>query len=402
MLELEQAQARLLELVHPLPVESVRLAAAPTRVLAEPIVASIDLPPFDNSAMDGYAVRSEDVATATATHPVPLRLIGRVAAGEMFSRPVGPGECVRIFTGSSLPSGTDAVIMQEDVRVETNAPDFPLMLDVVKPWENIRFKGEDVKSGRVLLPPGERLTIAHAGLLAAVGRDQVQVSRQPTLGLIATGNELREPGQPLPTGTIYESNRIALSQLASRAGAVPRIYPLVRDNPADIKAALSLAFRECDAVATSGGASVGELDFIREAFEAMGGELRFWRVAIKPGKPFLLGTCQNKLLFGLPGNPVSAFVTFLLLACPALLKMQSANDCRLPTRTGILAERLENQGDRRHFVRVHLDGDGRVRSAGLQASHLLQSLARANGVVNVPPATQLEADTPVPVLTWWE
>jgi molybdopterin molybdotransferase len=220
------------------------------------------------------------------------------------------------------------------------------------------------------------------------------------VGLLATGSELQEPGQPLAPGRIYESNRLALAALLRHVGAVPRIFPLVADELAATSRALEEACSQCDAVVTTGGVSVGEMDFIKRAFGQVGGELEFWKVAIKPGRPFAFGRCRGKLLFGLPGNPVSALVTFLLLVRPALLRWQGAANLSLPALPGVLAEPLANDGGRRHFMRVKVDSVGRVYSAGIQASHVLSSVAVANGLVDVPPNTTLGAGTAVSVLRW--
>jgi molybdopterin molybdotransferase len=220
------------------------------------------------------------------------------------------------------------------------------------------------------------------------------------VGLLATGSELREPGQALGPGQTYESNRVGISALVSRAGARPILFPLVADALADTRRALEEAFRECDIVVTSGGVSVGEMDFVKRAFEESGGDLQFWKVAIKPGRPFVFGRFLEKFLFGLPGNPVSAHVTFLLLVRPALLRWQGATDVSLPSHPGVLAEALVNPGGRRHFMRVKVDRAGKVHSAGAQASHLLTSLAAANGLVDVPSQTTLSQGATVPVLSW--
>lgn len=399
-MELEQAHERILSLIQPLPPESVPLSGAAGRILAETVRADHDLPPFDNSAMDGYAVRAADLAGATAERPVPLRLIGQGAAGQVFAGEVAGGQCVRVFTGSPLPRGADAVIMQEGTRVVPAEPDHPRMLESVKPWENVRFRGEDVKAGSLLLQAGERLTPGQIGLLAATGRSLVLAGRRPVVGLVATGSELREPGGALGPGQIYESNRMTLAALADRAGARPHLYPLVADDLAAIRTTLESAFRECDVVVTSGGVSVGELDLVKASFQQMGGELDFWRVAVKPGRPFAFGIWESKLLFGLPGNPVSAFVTFVLLVAPALLRFQGANRTSPPQRTGSLAEPLANPGDRRHFVRVQLNEAGQIQPSGTQASHLLVSLAAADGLVDVPPRTVLPVGTTMPVVSW--
>jgi molybdopterin molybdotransferase len=257
-----------------------------------------------------------------------------------------------------------------------------------------------VKRGATLAEAGEVLTAGRISLLAAAGLLAVIVGRQPTVGLLASGSELSTAGQPLQPGRIYESNRAALAALVRRAGAIPQVLPLVGDTLRETCAALAGAFDRCDVVVTSGGVSVGEMDFIKAAFEELGGELQFWRVAIRPGRPFVFGRCREKLLFGLPGNPVSAFVTCLLLVRPALLRWQGATDVSLPAHPGILAEPLANDGERRHFLRVSIDGAGKVRSAGLQSSHILSSLAAANGLVDAPPHAALQAGTVVQVLRW--
>lgn len=395
MLELEEARQRLLDAIQPLPAEKSRLSDVAGRVLAEAVASPIDLPPFDNSAMDGYAVRSADVASASTESPANLKLVGNVPAGAIFTGTVQPGTCVRLFTGSPLPDGADAVVMQEDTRVEAGQPGAVLILDRAKPWENVRFRGEDAKTGAVLARAGEVVTPGRIGLMAAAGISSVNVHRRPIVGLLATGSELVECGQPLPPGKIYESNRAALEPLLIRSGAVPRVFPLVPDTLDATCAALKQALDECDTVVTSGGVSVGELDFVKAAFEKLGGKMDFWKVAIKPGKPFVFGRRGEKLLFGLPGNPVSAMVTFLLLVRPALKRWQGATDVLPPVAHGILAEAFTNHGDRRHFMRVRMDENGTVRSTGGQASHLLSSLALANALAEVPPNTTLAAGTPV-------
>ncbi|MBI3851960.1 MAG: molybdopterin molybdotransferase MoeA [Verrucomicrobia bacterium] len=400
MLELENALTRILSALPAPEPEKIPLAQAHGRVLAEQILSPLDLPVFDNSAMDGYAVRASDVAAAHSDCPVRLRLCGRVAAGTVFDGEVQPGMCVRLFTGSRLPLGTDAVMMQEDTRTEANDPEGVLFLDQVKPWENVRLRGEDVQRGAMLGQPGDCLTAGRVSLLAAVGLTQVKVGRRPDVGLLASGSELREARQTLSPGQIYESNRVGLATLLSRAGGISKMFPLVPDTLTATRSALEMAFNQCDAVVTSGGVSVGEMDFIKRAFEQMGGELQFWKVAIRPGRPFVFGRCQEKLLFGLPGNPVSAFVTFLLLVRPALLRWQGARDVNLPAHPGVLAETLTNRGERRHFMRVVVDDAGNIRSAGTQASHCLGSLAAANGLVDVPPSTTLAPGTTVSVMRW--
>ena len=395
MLTYEEALACVLAALPPVRSEQVPVAQAAGRFLAEAVVSPLDLPTFDNSAMDGYAVRAADVASASAEKPVPLRLIGQVGAGQVFDGGVGVQTCVRLFTGTPLPAGADAVVMQEDTRAEG---DTVLVLDRARPWENVRLRGEDLKTGAILATPGTRLGAGHLGLFAATGAARLRVAGRPRVAIVATGSELRSPGKPLAPGQIYESNRTMLAALLTACGAEVRPLPLVPDTLTRTRNALQRAFAENDAVVTTGGASVGQLDFVKAAFAELGGSQEFWKVAIKPGKPFVFGTLQGKLLFGLPGNPVSAFVTFQLLVRPALLRWQGATEVALPAHPATLAEPLVNRGDRRHFVRVRVDAEGRVHSAGTQASHMMHSLAAANALVDLPPATAVAAGATVRVL----
>ncbi|MDA1274890.1 MAG: molybdopterin molybdotransferase MoeA [Verrucomicrobia bacterium] len=400
MLELEEAQRRILSVIKPLETVETTVIEAAGRVLAEPIESSVNLPPFDNSAMDGYAVIADDLKSASATTPVPLRLIGKVAAGAVFRGEVSRGTCVRLFTGSPIPAGADSVIMQEDTHWEESDPEVVQFLDRVKPWENIRIQGEDVRRGVLIAKVGARLSFGKISLLAGTGREVIRVFRQPIVGLIATGSELCEAGQSLKPGQIYESNRAGLSVVVSMIGAVPKIYPIVEDTPPATEFMLRQSLQECDVVITSGGVSVGEFDYVKSAFQKLGGNLDFWRVAVRPGKPFVFGQLKEKCLFGLPGNPVSAFVTYLLLARPALLRMQGASDLQLRKQPGVLRENMNNRGDRRHFARVVIDELGEVRSAGLQGSHALSSLSVANGLVDVPPRTELHSGETVAAMRW--
>ena len=395
MLELETAVAQV-RAAMPAPVaERIPLPESAGRILAEAILSPLDLPPFDNSAMDGYAVRASDVRGATAEAPIRLRLRARIVAGKSFSGKLATGECARLFTGAPMPRGADAVVMQEDTAL---AGEEVLIRDEVQPCENVRFQGEDVRRGAILIESGEELSPGKISLLAATGVGDVMAGRRPSVGVLATGSELREAGQPLAPGQIYESNRAMLAPLVTQAGGVAKVYPLIPDSLVATRAALQSAFRECDLIITSGGVSVGEMDFVKAAFESLGGELQFWRVAIRPGKPFVFGRLGEKFLFGLPGNPVSAFVTFLLLVRPALRCWQGARVTTLPISAGVLGEAIANSSDRRHFLRARMDGAGNVSSAGKQASHLLASLAAADGLLDVPAQTVLAAGTKVNVL----
>ncbi len=392
MIELEEANQRILETICATEAEVATLSIAASRILAADLKAAINLPAFDNSAMDGYAVCASDASTGAC-----LQQIGEVPAGTAFEGEVGQGECVRIFTGSSMPTGANAVVMQEDTRADGNTIK---VIDGVKPFEHIRLCGEDVKAGDLIGQVGDELTAGRLALLGSCGVAEVQVYRRPIIGLLATGDELREPGTELGPGEIFESNRLTLASLVEQIGATPRIFPLVSDTLDATATALKEAFNECDAVVTSGGVSVGEHDYVKAAFEQLGGSLDFWKVRIKPGKPFVYGLLDRKPLFGVPGNPVSAMVTFLVLARPAILKMTGVIDTSPPSHPAKLATPLANRGDRRHFMRVFVDAEGKAHPAGLQASHAVGPMGRANGLVDVPSESVLPENTTVQVIRW--
>ena len=396
MISLEEATERILASIIPQPIESLPLFEAAGRYCAESLPSTIDLPRFDNSAMDGYAVRCDDLKSATLSAPVLLKLIGGIGAGETFAGTVLPGTCLRLFTGSVLPAGADAVVMQEEVTVENGSIRFT---ESVKPFENVRLAGEDIRKGAQLTTPGDRLTATRLGLLAATGFAAVPVRRAPRVAILASGDELVEPGQPLAPGKIYESNRTLVATLVRSTGASPTILPLVPDNLEKTRHALETVFTDHDIVITTGGVSVGEFDFIKDAFTALGGTIDHWKVAIRPGKPFVYGRLNLKHLFGLPGNPVSALVTFLLLVRPAILKVLGARDTDLPRVTAELTEPLHNPGDRRHFIRCCWRS-GKVTPAGRQNSHMIGSLGGANCLVELPPGARVDSGSIVTALLW--
>jgi molybdopterin molybdotransferase len=398
MLSLEAAREQILSAIRPLPAELVPLWRAAGRRLAADLAAPLDLPLFDNSAMDGYAVQSAGLLQASSGNPTPLRCRGEIPAGDVPGPALRAGECRRIFTGAPLPAGVDAVVMQEDTRIDPAQPETVWVQEAVRPWDNVRFRGEDLKAGAVIARTGERLNFARLAVLGAVGLDQVSVTRRPVLGLLATGNELVEPGGELAPGQIFESNRLMIDALVRTTGCEPVIFPIVRDDPDATRTALAEAFARCEIVITTGGVSVGAHDHVKAAFENMGGRLEFWKIAIRPGKPFVWGRLGERHLFGLPGNPVSAAVTFLLLVRPALIRLQGGADGDLPVTKATLAGPVSNPGGRRHFMRVRVDELGRVLPAGLQGSHALSGLAAAHGLLEVPPGTTWEAGRPVEVL----
>lgn len=396
MISLAEARERVMAAAPRLAPVRLPLDQADGLFLAEDVTAALSLPPFDNSSMDGYAVVAGDTAPARRESPVELECVGELAAGDEPALSIGPGQCARVFTGSPLPTGCDAVVMQEDTERREGRI---AVLDSVRPWENIRFRGEDIKPGNVLAGSGSRLTAPLLAVCASCGIQHVNVGRVPRVALLATGNELVEPGGPLQPGRIYESNRLMLSSLLRSMNVPATVAPIVPDNLEATTEALRRAFEDHEFVITSGGVSVGDRDFVKAAFEALGGRMNFWKVAVKPGKPFVLGELNGRLLFGLPGNPVSAFVTFLMLARPALLHAMGAANVDLESFEGVLAETLINPGDRPHFIRVKSSPAGIV-SAGTQASHVLSSLKSAEGLVEIPARERLEAGARVRVLRW--
>ena len=398
MLSLEEAVERSLATATFQGSETVSLGNATGRFTAATVNAKVSLPSFDNSAMDGYAVRIRDLYGASPESPAELKCVGIIPAGNHPNQSIEAGTCIRLFTGSPIPTNADAVIMQEDCSNDPNDDRNIRFSKPIKPWKNIRFKGEDIRENDRVVTTGKRLTTGTIGLLAATGHGSIEVGIRPKVGLVATGSELVETTNELQAGEIYESNRSMLCSLVTKANGIPNVYPIVPDSLEATTAAMKKAFAENDVVLTSGGVSVGDHDHVKPAIGRLGGSLNFWKIAVKPGKPFVLGQVDGKSVFGLPGNPVSALVTYLLLVRPVLLKMQGASDLRLTKRIGRLEEKLVNRGDRRHFIRVTLDMDGIVKSAGGQRSHMLSSLAMANGLVDLPQNSSLAKGDLVEVL----
>ncbi|MDG1891585.1 MAG: molybdopterin molybdotransferase MoeA [Verrucomicrobiota bacterium] len=401
MISLEKALERILQRMNPVESEQIAVTQADGRVLSESLIAGISLPMWDNSAMDGFALRAEDVHTASPEKPVLLSCLGEGAAGKPSSSQITPGTCLRIFTGSPMPEGADAVVMQEDTSRGEDSTDFVQVMDAVRPFENVRFRGEDIKENTTLASAGSRLSPFQASLAAATGSATLQVYRRPRVGILATGSELRDPGDILESGCIYESNRLLLRSLVRRAGAEPRVYPIVKDTLNATCLALSKAVDECDAIVTSGGVSVGDYDFIKPAIEALHGDIHFWRMRVKPGKPIVFGSVGSVPIFGLPGNPVSATVTCTLLVHPALARLGGERAFQHVYTRGRLAEPLSNRGDRHLFLRVSLGKDGVVRLSGAnQASHALGSLAASDGLLGVPEGATLDSGEHVSVICW--
>jgi molybdopterin molybdotransferase len=390
LLSIAQARAIVREAIVPLALEDVSVEAALGRVLAEDVVAAHDVSPFASSAMDGFAMRA-------AANGATLTIVGESRAGTPATGTLGPGEAMRISTGGVIPDGAEAVLQIELLEV---APDGATIVlrDDVPAGRNVRAAGEDLKAGTTVLRPGVRLGPAELGVAIAAGYGELTVATMPKVAVVATGDELVEPGLPLSPGQIHNSNAITLGGLAMQAGA--RVFTVtggVVDTLQDTEHALGHALEEADVVLVSGGVSVGPHDHVKPALEALGVQQRFWRVALRPGKPTWFGDRDGVLVFGLPGNPVSSMVTFLLFARPALYALQGA-PFEIPRRTAVLTQDVERQPDRDEAVRVALatDDDGVLRATptGPQGSHIASSMLNASGLAI------LEAgDGPVPAGT---
>ncbi len=396
LLAVEEAGARTLALVEPLSAEWVRLEEALGRTLAEDIRAQRTLPPWDNSAMDGYAVRSGDL-----TGPLPVRLtVGEtVYAGRMPQREVLPGTCARIMTGAPLPAGADAVVMHERTRrvPEGEAVD---ILEAVKAGHFVRPRGEDARAGEPLLGRGTPLGIPELGLLLGQGMHSVPVPRRPRVAILSTGDELCRADEP-PEGRIVDTNGPALALAVARAGGVPTLLGIARDTLEDVTAHLGRA-EGFDVVLTSAGVSVGEHDFVRAALERLEVAMDFWRVAIKPGKPLAVGRRGRAVYFGLPGNPTSSLVTFELFVRPALRRLLGYSDVAPPRVTGRLVGELQKPPGLAHYVRVTAtwrEGELWAQPLSTQTSGVLRSAASATHLLHFPrPASRLSPGEQVELL----
>jgi molybdopterin molybdotransferase len=376
MLTLDEAYRRLLARAHLADGETVMLADAIGRVLVEPkVIAAVDVPPFANSAMDGYAVRSADA-------PAELRLVGEIAAGAADLPTVGPGTAARIMTGAPMPPGADAVVPIEEAEEGEGTV---LIRARVASARHVRAAAHDTRAGDEICLPGA-LTPARIAVLASLGIGSVSVRRRPAVAILSTGDELAGPGEPLGPGQIHDANTAALAAAVTEAGGEPLLLPRERDEEEPIERALVDAARRTDLIVTSGGVSVGRHDYVRAVLERRG-SLDFWRIAVQPGKPLAVGAFDGTTVIGLPGNPVSALVTFELFVRPFIRAMLDlGGDGRLHVRA-TPESRIEKDEARRAFLRVsvwHEDGKIRARAAGGQASSQLRPMADANALLVVP------------------
>jgi len=395
-LTVEQAMARIQEAIEPIAgTEALALRAALGRTLDEDVLSPIDVPPYTNSAMDGYAVRGADLPAEGERE---LQVIATALAGQPFAGEVGAGQSVRIMTGAKMPAGADTVIMQEHTERDGET----LRIGAGhRSGQNVRAAGEDLARGKPVLARGKRLGPADIGLLASLGIPEVRVKRRLRVAFFSTGDELRSIGEPLEEGQIYDSNRYTLHGLLSELGAEIIDMGVVRDRREDVETAFEQAAAVADAVLTSGGVSVGEADYVKDTLERLG-QVGFWKIAMKPGRPLAFGRVGDAYFFGLPGNPVSVMATFYELVLPALRALMG-QDRTAPVSLSVpCAERLKKRPGRVDFQRGILsqepDGTLVVRSTGAQGSHILSSMSRANCFIVLPSDWgDVEPGTPVEV-----
>ncbi|TAL15656.1 molybdopterin molybdenumtransferase MoeA [bacterium] len=382
MISFSEAQEKILSSLEPLPSETVSITEALGRVLAEQVFAPRNLPPMDNSAMDGYAFCRSDAVGERAV----LRVVDEIAAGHLFSGAVAEGEAVKIMTGAPIPPGADTVVPVEDTaRLGAEVE----ILSLPRPGANVRKAGEDVSAGDQVLPPGIRIRPAEVGMLASLGRSFVKVHQRPKVAILATGDEIVEIDAPTEGFKIINSNSYGLSAQVLETGAIPVRLGIGRDDREGLLEILGNA-RTCDMVLTTGGVSMGDYDYTRDVLAEWGVDTKFWKVAVKPGKPVLFGMKGRVPVFGLPGNPVSAMVSFEQFVRPALRKLMGAQRLFRPVFKAILderAERVKGRPDRIEFVRCRIERFGtrfKVVGLGKRSSGMLSTLVEANGLLILP------------------
>ncbi len=383
MISVDEALKIVLDSVNSLESETVETKDSYGRVLAEDVYSDCDIPAFDYSAMDGYALRYSDTKGASPASPRSLKIIGELKAGGEFSGIIREGEAVKIMTGAPIPDGADAVIMIEDTQREG---DMVAILKEVEDGENIRMVGEDVRKGSLIIKKGTRIRGAHAGMLAALGRVGVKVAKRPRVAILATGDEVINIGDEMRPGKVRNANAYSLSCQVVSAGGIPVNMGIARDNPDELKSKLSLCL-QYDVVLTSGGVSMGEYDLVKNILLEMGMEQKFWKIAMRPGKPNLFGSIEGKPVFGLPGNPVSSMVGFELFVRPAIFRMLGQGLDDMIEVEAYLEEDIKKKKGLRFFIRAQTRWEkGRyvTRATGPQGSGILSSMVIANSLMILP------------------
>lgn len=417
MISVEEARERILAFFSRLQPERRGILDALGQVIAEDIAAPFDIPPLDNTAMDGYAVRASDTTGASETEPVRLNVVGNLAAGYVIDKPIRPGETIRIMTGAPLPPGADAIVpfeeTDEPLRGVNEAPKGGDTVGIFKAADvgaNVRYRAEDVTRGQPVISAGRVMRPSEAGVLAAIGLDSISVFRRPVVAILSTGDEITPPGEPLGPGRIYDANAYSIASLVLKYGGIPKLLGIARDTVEDLTAKIHDGLG-ADMIVTSAGVSRGDFDVVKDVL-AREGSVNFWTVRMRPGKPLAFGSFpapggRQVPHIGLPGNPVSSMVAFELFGRPAIFKMLGRDDWQRPVVKAITRDRVVNSDLRRFFARciVTLGDDGRYYAdlTGPQGSGILTSMSAANGLTIIPedqPIAEAGEEIDVMMIDW--
>lgn len=383
MIKVHEALKAILKDAKALPSETIQLTSSLGRVLAEDIHAGSDIPAFDNSAMDGYALRSHDSSGACKDKPITLEVIEDLRAGYISHSKVKKGQAVRIMTGAPMPEGSDSVVMVEETKRHKNSVE---IFREIRKLENVRKAGEDIKQGELVLHRGTLLKSAHIGILAALGMPKVNVARRARIAILATGDEVVDVDEKLEPGKLRSSNTYTLYSQALNCGAIPKNLGIAKDKPHELEKKIRQGL-DCDLILTSGGVSVGDYDLVKFILAKMGTNIKFWQVAMRPGKPLVFGSIKGIPIFGLPGNPVSSMVSFEVFVRPLLLKMSGQATDERKDLDAVLEEDIKKKRGLRYFLRARTrweDGIYLTTTTGPQGSAILKSMAQANSLIILP------------------
>jgi molybdopterin molybdotransferase len=393
MIKVDAALKIILKSIKPLNSEVVKLTLASLRVLADDIYADSDIPRFDNSAMDGYAVKSEDTIGASRIRPKILEVIADLKAGYVTKQKLKKNQAIRIMTGAPIPKGADSVVMVEETKkIRNGEKEFVEIYRETKPQENIRKAGEDIKKGELVIKRGTLIKPAQLGILASLGKPKVKVFRRPRVAILATGDEIVDIDKKLEPGKLRSSNTYTLYSQILNCGGIPENLGIVKDNFSQLEKKIRAAVLNCDLILTSGGVSVGDYDLVKDVLARMGTEIKFWKVAMRPGKPLAFGMIQRIPVFGLPGNPVSSMVVFEIFVRPAILKMLGQKNEERKEVGAVLEENISKKKGFRYFLRAQTrwkDGVYLTRTTGPQGSGILKSMAQANSLIVLPEDEEL-------------
>ena len=385
LIKIEDALVTILKAIKSMPLEEIVLTEALGRVLAEDIYSDNNIPQLDNSAMDGYALRAQDTSGASQTEPKILDVIDDLRAGYVTKHVLKKQQAIRIMTGAPVPSGADSVVMVE--YTEREGENKVKIFKGIEKDENVRKSGEDIKKGELVISKGTLLNSGHVGILASLGKSILKVAKKPKVGILATGDEVIDVNEKLEPGKLRSSNTYTLYSQVTKFGGIPKNLGIAKDTPLEVEKKIKEGL-DCDLILTSGGVSVGDYDFVKDVLAKLGADIRFWKVAMKPGKPLVFGTIDGIPVFGLPGNPVSSMVSFEVFVMPAIFKMlgQSLKDTRRIV-DAVLEEDVKKKKGLKYFLRANTkyeNGIFRTRTTGPQGSGILKSIACADSLIILP------------------